>query len=171
MGADGETGQQRAFNQLVRVVAHDFPVLAGPGLALVRVYHQEVRAWPLFLGHERPFHAGREAGAATAAQAGRLDLVDDRLAALGHQGLGPVPVAARAGAGQADIGETVEVREDAVFIAEHYEAPGPALISVRVVAPPSGSQPLRLFCGPGFGVWPIFKAMRMFSVLVSSRSS
>ena len=94
--AHGEAGDERALYQFVRVVAHDLPVLARAGLALVRVDHQEMRLGTDLLGHEGPFEAGGEAGAAAPAQAGGLDLVDDSVPALGQDVLGAVPVAAPA---------------------------------------------------------------------------
>src|SRR6202035_2463572 len=45
---------------------------------LVGVDHDVFRPW-MVLRHERPFHGGGEVGAATAAKAGDLDLVDDLL--------------------------------------------------------------------------------------------
>ena len=68
------------------------------------------------LGHEAPLHAGREAGAAAAAQARRLDHVDDRVLADGHQFLGIVPVAARLRRLQVRRLEAVDVGEDAVLV-------------------------------------------------------
>ena len=70
-------GDQAALDQQVRIVAHDFPVLARARLGFVSVDDQIVRPFADFLGHEGPFQAGRETGAATAAQARRLHLVDD----------------------------------------------------------------------------------------------
>ena len=49
------------------------------------------------LGHEAPFEAGGEAGAAAAAQARLLDLVHDPVGAFGHQILGAEPVASSLG--------------------------------------------------------------------------
>ncbi len=93
--AHGEAGNQRAFQQLMRIVADDLAVLAGAGLGLVRVDDQEIGLTGLrLLGHEAPLHAGREAGAAAPAQSGGLDRVDDRVLADGHQRLGIVPVPA-----------------------------------------------------------------------------
>src|SRR5205085_12622991 len=75
------------------------------------------------LGHEAPLHAGREAGAAAAAKAGRLDDVDDRVLAERHQRLRVVPVAAPLRALQAPILEAVEVGEDAVLVVKHQRGP------------------------------------------------
>jgi hypothetical protein len=89
MRAHGETGDQAALDQRVRIVAHDVAVLAGAGLGLIGIDDEIVRPPVGLLGHERPFQAGREAGAAAAAQAGRLHLVDDPVAALFDQPLVP----------------------------------------------------------------------------------
>ena len=59
----------------VRVVAQDVAILAGARLGLIRVAQDVLLA--VVLGHEAPLQAGREARAATATQAGRLDHVDD----------------------------------------------------------------------------------------------
>ena len=75
--AHGEAGDQAALDQQMRIVPHDLAVLAGAGLGLVGIDDEIVRPAVRLLGHERPFEAGREAGAAAAAQAGRLHLVDD----------------------------------------------------------------------------------------------
>lgn len=124
-GADGETGDQAAFDQLVRIVAQDVPVLAGTRLALVGVHDQIDRTAVALLRHEGPLHAGGEAGTAAAAQAGLLDQLDDPVAAEGKDVLGVVPVAPAAGGLQAEVLEAVEVREDAVFVAQH----GPVSLS------------------------------------------
>ncbi len=133
MGVHGEAGHQAALDQLVRVEAHDLAILAGAGLAFVGVHHQIMRP-VAFLGHEGPLHAGGEAGAATAAQARGLHLVDDPVAALFQDRLGVVPVAARAGTGQAPVLQAVQVGEDAVLITQHHASP------FRVVGPPSGAE-------------------------------
>ena len=90
--AHGEAGDQAAFDQRVRVVAQDVAVLAGAGLGFVGIDDEIGRTAVALLGHERPFQAGREAGAAAAAQARRLHLVDDPVAALGDDALGVVPM-------------------------------------------------------------------------------
>ena len=74
--AHREGGEQRALDQQMRIMPHDLAVLAGAGLRLVGVDH-EIGRPRIALGHERPLEAGREARAAAAAQARRLDLVDD----------------------------------------------------------------------------------------------
>ena len=122
--AHGEGGEQRALDQQVRIVPHDLAVLAGAGLGLVRVDH-EIAGPGIALGHERPLEAGREAGAAAAAQARVLDLVDDPVVALVDQRLGVVPGAARPGAGQPPVLEAVEVLEDAVLVLQSHGARSP----------------------------------------------
>ncbi len=68
IGAHGETGDQAALDQQMRIVPHDLAVLAGAGLGLVGIDHEIVRAAVGLLGHERPFQPGRKAGAAAPAQ-------------------------------------------------------------------------------------------------------
>src|SRR5439155_18053520 len=68
----GEGGEHDAFEHLVRVLLHQDAVVEGAGFALVGVDAQVDRAGVVF-GQEGPFDAGREAGAAAAAQARRLD--------------------------------------------------------------------------------------------------
>ncbi len=120
MRAHREAREQAALDQKMRIVPHDLAVLAGAGLGLVGIDDEIARTAVLgFLGHERPFHAGREARAAAAAQARRLHLVDDPVAALVDDRLGAVPGAALARALEAPIVEAVEVLEDAVLVLEH----------------------------------------------------
>ncbi len=114
-----DAGDQAALDQQVRIVAHDLAILARAGLRFVGVDDEVGRPRRVGLGHERPFEPGREAGAAAAAQARRLHLVDDPVAALLEQPLGAVPVAARARAVEAPVAEAVEVGEDAVLVLEH----------------------------------------------------
>ncbi len=69
VGAHREGGDQRAFDQRMRVVAHDLAILAGSRLQLVRVDDEIMRTLRIdLLGHEGPFQAGGEARAAAAAQ-------------------------------------------------------------------------------------------------------
>src|SRR3546814_4199395 len=74
----------------------DFAVLARTGFGFVGVDDEEARAvGARLLRHERPFEPRGEARAAAAAQARRLDLLDDRVLAALHQILGLIPIAAR----------------------------------------------------------------------------
>ena len=179
VGAHGDAGEQRALQQLMGLVAKDFPVLAGAGLALVGVDHQVVGPAVGDLGHEGPFHSGAEAGAAASPEPRVLHLVDDPVAAPGDQRLGIVPVAARPRALQAHVLESVKVGENAVGVAEHHEAPGlsprpsprPSDCPVRVVSPPAGSHALRSLWGPGLGVPPFLSSARMAVAVPTSRSS
>ncbi len=121
--AHGEGGDQGALDQLLRIVAHDVPVLAGAGLALVGVDDEVARPPVRLLGHEAPLHARREPGAAAAAQAAGLDLLDDRVPPAGDDPGRPVPVPALAGGRQAPVVQAVEVGEDAVLVGEHGSSP------------------------------------------------
>ena len=112
-------GDQAAFDKKMRIVPHDLAILAGAGLGLVGVDHEVVRPVADRLRHERPFHAGREARAAAAAQAGGLDLGDDGVAAFLQDRLGAVPGATLARALEAPVALAVEILEDAILVVEH----------------------------------------------------
>ena len=94
VGAHGEAGDHAAFDQRMRIVAHDIAVLAGAGLGFVGIDDEVMRTTVAFLRHEGPLEAGREACAAATAQAGRLHLVDDPVTALFDDPLGAIPMAA-----------------------------------------------------------------------------
>ena len=120
MRAHREACEQAALDQEMRIVPHDLAVLAGAGLGLVGVDDEIARpAVGGFLGHERPFQAGRKARPAAAAQARGLHLVDDPVAALVDDRLGAVPGAAAARALEPPVVEAVEVLEDAILVVEH----------------------------------------------------
>ena len=72
VGPDRVGGDHGALDERVRVGQHQRDVLAGARLGLVGVHHQVVRL-AVALRDEAPLHAGREAGAAAAAQPGLLD--------------------------------------------------------------------------------------------------
>ena len=79
--ADGETGDDGAFNDRMRIVQKDQVVFAGARFALVAV-DQHVLWLGRLLGHERPLHAGRETRAAATAQVRGLHLLDDPVGTL-----------------------------------------------------------------------------------------
>ena len=101
MRAHREAGDQAALDQLVRIVADDVAILAGAGLAFVGIDDQVVRPPSDCFGMNDHFSPVGKPRAAAAAQAGRLHLVDDRIAPVLQDRLGAVPVAARARARQA----------------------------------------------------------------------
>ena len=77
-GLDHPGGDQHAFDEAVRIALEIVAVLEGAGLALVGVDREQARRR---LGaHQRPFAAGRKAGAAEAAQSGVADHLDDVVA-------------------------------------------------------------------------------------------
>src|SRR5262249_29403408 len=95
----GEGREHRPFEHLVRVLLHQDAVIEGAGFALVGVQAEVDRAGVVF-GQEGPLQAGREAGAAAAAQArrlhdvhglGGLHLLDDALKGA-VAAVGPVAV-------------------------------------------------------------------------------
>src|SRR5262249_27545151 len=120
------------------------------------------------LGHERPFEAGREAGAAATAQVRLLDLVDDGVAAARELALGVVPGAALPGTGEVPIMHPIEILEDAVVVAQHRYSPAPPS---SPGGPPSGAEPWRPICEPIFGFSPRASASRSASSFFASRSS
>ena len=126
MGAHGEGRDQGAFDELMRLGAHDFAVLAGAGLALVRVDDKVMRPGTDLLGHEGPLHARGKAGTTAPAQARFLHLVDDLVAAQFDQLVRAVPVAARAGTVEPGAIETVDIGEDTILVGKHQSSP-PAL--------------------------------------------
>jgi hypothetical protein len=91
-GADRVGGDHHALDQRLRVGQRQRGVLAGPRLGFVGVDHQVVRL-VVALRDEAPLHAGREARAAAAAQAGGLHQGDD-LIGLHGQRLRQRPVSA-----------------------------------------------------------------------------
>jgi hypothetical protein len=78
LGLDGPRGDRDAFQHLVRVLVDDLAVLVGAGFGFVGVDDQ-VGGLARLTVEELPLHAGGEAGAAAAAQAGRLHFLADFL--------------------------------------------------------------------------------------------
>src|SRR3954471_24342241 len=76
--ADGESGDDHAFDNRVGVLLEDQAVFAGARLGFVAI-HQNVFRFGGFFRNEAPLHSGREAGAAASAKVGSLHLVDDRV--------------------------------------------------------------------------------------------
>src|SRR5579872_4147872 len=166
MRAHREACEQATLDEQMRIVPHDLAILAGAGLGLVGVDHEITRTPVLgFLRHEGPLHAGRESGAAAAAQARGLHLVDDPVASLVDDRLGAVPGAATPRAFEAPIMQAIEVFEDAVLVLEHQ------VTSFSVVGPPTGAENWRSICGPGFGGLPEAKPSSTLPKLSLVRSS
>ena len=119
VGAHRAARHHAAFNQQVRIMAHDLAILAGAGLGLVGVDDQIVRTITHFLGHEGPLQAGGEAGAAAPAQARRLDLVAQPVGALIKHFLRQVPRAPALRRLEIGRVKTIEVGEDAILVLQH----------------------------------------------------
>ena len=120
-----EAGDQAAFDQRMRVVAHDVAILAGARLAFVGVDDQIMWAFLHLFGHEGPFQTGRKSRAAAAAQARFFHFIDDGLGATIDDRLGTVPGAAFFGGVQARVLQAIEIGENAVAIGKHQvAAPG-----------------------------------------------
>ena len=93
VGARGDRADDAALDQEVRVLLHEESILEGAGLRLVRVAAEVLvhRA----LGDEARLLPHREAGAAAAAEPGRLELLDELLRLeLEERAAEPVAVAA-----------------------------------------------------------------------------
>jgi len=90
--ADGVGRNDRAFDDLVGILFHQFSVLKGPRFPLVRVHTQvldrRVRR------HKGPLEPGRETGATAASQLGCLDDIDDLTRAKFQECLAQCPIAA-----------------------------------------------------------------------------
>ncbi len=119
---DRVTGEQRALDHLVRLVAQYLAIGAGAGFRLVRIDDQEARPLvPRHLGHQLPFAPGREAAATTAAQARCLDRRDQLGRIACEQSAGPVPVAAHHRRVDADILIAIEIGEDPVPVRQRHD--------------------------------------------------
>jgi len=167
-----EGSDETALDELLRIVPHDLAVFAGAGLGLVGVDDEIMRTPARILRHEGPLEARREAGATAAAQTRLLHFVDDPVAALGDDRRRAVPVAALERALKTRLAETVEIGEDAILVLKHHwPSPVEVGIEVRLVSAPSGSEPCRPFCGPGFTSRPARSPSITFSSRAASRSS
>ena len=114
-----EAGDKTALDQKLRIVAHDFPVLAGAGLRFIGVDDEIGRPRRIGFRHEGPFEASREPGAAAPAQTRGLHLVDDPLLALVDQFLRIVPRPARDGALETPVAKAIKIGEDAILVFKH----------------------------------------------------
>ena len=76
LSLDGPRGDRDTLQHLVRIFINDLAILVGAGLGFVGV-DDEVDGLARLSVEELPLHAGREAGAAAAAQAGDFDFLTD----------------------------------------------------------------------------------------------
>ena len=88
-------GDQAAFHQQMRIMAHDLAVFARAGFGFVGIHNKIMRALAHNLGHEAPFETCREASATTATQARGFNLVHNPIATLVDEGLGIKPRATK----------------------------------------------------------------------------
>src|SRR5439155_26752859 len=72
---DGVGGENHSFQDLMRVLLHEKPILEGPRLRFVRVAEQVHRLSARVLRNEAPLDARRETGAAAAPDSRLLDLL------------------------------------------------------------------------------------------------
>ena len=136
----GETGDQTAFDQFLRVVSHDFSVFARSRLAFVGVDDQILRPAVRRFIHETPFQAGGKTGATATSQPTLLHFIDDPRRTFENDFFRFVPIALRHAkismnenfpsrrstnsslrALQMPIVSTVEVREDPIFVLQRTE--------------------------------------------------
>ena len=139
MCIDGAACQKATLNEMVRIMAQDFSILAGAGFGFVGIDQQIV--WPVmvFGWHERPFEAGRETAAATPLQSGRLDLAGYPTAARIDEFAGSHPGAALACALERPVVLAIEVGEDAALVGEHIGSPY-SMVGWRVCPVPSADD-------------------------------
>src|SRR5579883_1234268 len=110
VNAHGAGRDQAALDEKMRIVAHDLAIFAGAWLGFVGVDDEIMRPLGVdILRHERPFKAGRKAGAAASALARSFHFGDQPVPALVENGFGVVPAAAGARAVEAPILQTVEI--------------------------------------------------------------
>ena len=119
VGLHGKTGNQTAFDQRMRIMAHDLAVFAGARFGFIRVYHQIAGAPVAFLGHKRPFQTRRKTRAATTAQAGRLHLVDNPVAPVFKDASRAIPMAPRLRPFERAVVHTIDIGKDTVLILKH----------------------------------------------------
>ena len=132
MGLESPSGQEAAFDQLMRIVFDQRTVFAGSRFALVGVADDVLR-----LGrgarHEAPLHPGRKTGAAASPQVRFLDFFDDRIG-LHLEGLfqGLVAVVLEISVQRVRVGDTeplcqhtdfVRARAEWVFVIAHVRVP------------------------------------------------
>ena len=140
--ADRERADDHALHEDVRVGHHQRDVLAGARLRLVGV-HDEVLGLRVVLRDERPLHAGREAGAAAAAEAGVLDRRDDRVRVHAERRLeGAIAAAVLVGRELPGLLGVPDVGEDRRERVSHSSRPLPASsLSRRARCRPAGRHP------------------------------
>merc|ERR1740129_137380 len=115
-GTHGGTSNQATLHQGVRVVPHDFTVLASSRLTFVSIDDQVLGAAIVRLVHEAPLESTGESSSTPSSQPTGLDLINDPLATLLYNLLGLVPLAALHGSLQPPVVATVNVSEDSVSI-------------------------------------------------------
>jgi hypothetical protein len=121
-GVHRVAGDDHALDHRVRVVAQQIAVLAGAGLAFVGIAHDVLRAGEL-ARHERPLEPGGEAGAAAAAQARFLQVVDQlgRVELLLQDGFQRGVAVARCVILQAPVRAVEALHQDGVrAVVQHY---------------------------------------------------
>ena len=115
-----ETRDQAAFDQRMRIMANDIAILAGAGFRFISIHHQIGGSAIGLLRHEGPFHAGREARAASATQAGILDAFNHRIATARNNRRRTIPIPAHTRRRQIPGLTAIEVLENPILISERH---------------------------------------------------
>src|SRR5262249_50629792 len=119
MGLHRETGEKTAFEQKLRIIAHDLPVFASAGLGFIGIDDKIGGTRRIGLRHEGPFETGRKSRAAAPSEPRGFDLADDPLPVLLDKLFRVVPRAARNRALEAPIAKTIKILKDAILVFEH----------------------------------------------------
>ena len=95
IGTHSTASNKAAFNELVRVMAHNLAVLTGAWLTFIGVNHKVARTrvfFPSRLEHETPFHTRGEASTTSSTNTRCLHLVNDKIVTLVNDVTRAVPV-------------------------------------------------------------------------------
>src|SRR5690606_5463849 len=139
-GADRVRRDEHALDELVRVPLHEEAVLVGAGLRLVAVDDEVPR--PHAGRAEAPLHAGGEAGAAPAEQAGRLDLLLHLVGGLAERGLQALVAAGGDVAlERVPVVEAEAAGDDRAGVGDGHQASPPSLAAARVIQTGSSHWP------------------------------
>ena len=118
-----ERSDQRALDQRMRIVTHDFAVFTGARLGFISV-DDEIRGTTVaLLGHEGPLQTRREARTAAAAQTRVFHGLDDPVPPFFDEACGAIPMAALFGACQRALMHPIKVGKDPVLVLQHVCLP------------------------------------------------
>ena len=119
MGIHRETGNQTAFDQCMRIMAHNFAVFTGARLRFVSINNKIRRTTVTFLGHKRPFQTGGKSCATTAAQPRCFHLVNNPVTTFFYNRCGAIPMATLLRPFEAAVMHAVKIGKNPIFIFKH----------------------------------------------------